>query len=47
MQRKKKVEIYVSRSQKNLKHYVDSFLETYLGPSWTSMMGLFCEYSFP
>ena len=29
----KKVNIYIRHSQKNFMHYVDSFSETYLGPT--------------
>ena len=40
--RRKNIKISIRHSQKNLRHYVDSFLEAYLGPSWTFMMELFC-----
>ena len=44
----KKFKIYMRRSQKNLWNFVDSFLETYLGPSWTSMIvGFFAKTVFP
>ena len=33
--RRKKVKIYIRHSQKNVRLYVDSFLEAYLGPSST------------
>ena len=39
--RRKKVKIYIRHSQKNLMHYVDLFLQAYLGPSRTFMMQLF------
>ena len=31
--RRKKAKIYISHSQKSLRHYVELFLETYLEPS--------------
>ena len=43
--KEKKVKIYIRHSQKNLRRYVHSFLEAYLGPSSISMMKLFCKNS--
>ena len=39
------LKVYTRYSQKNVRYYVESFLEAYLGSSKTSMIEFFCGNS--